>query len=155
MTGGARETPAKGLQIDSTYIPGNTNVVIPVSLIQRDPRWWQQGEEFVPERFGELRKEMGTDEAPYLPFSLGTLTRLQTSISRFSKLTLDSVGVYNCPGKNLAMMSLRTSLSMIAQSFNTEFAPGETGERFEEEKLDTLTVTLPPLYLKFTPRDST
>jgi len=79
MTGGARETPAKGLQIDSTYIPGNINVVMPVYLIQRDPRWWQQGEEFVPERFGELRKEMGTDEAPYLPFSLG---RLQTSISR-------------------------------------------------------------------------
>lgn len=40
---------------------------------------------------------------------------------------------------------------MIAQNFHVEFAPGETGERFEEEKLDTLTVTLPPLYLKFTP----
>lgn len=66
-------------------------------------------------------------------------------------MTFVSVGVYNCPGKNLAMMSLRTSLSMIAQNFHVEFAPGETGERFEEEKLDTLTVTLPPLYLKFTP----
>lgn len=64
------------------------------------------------------------------------------------------VGVYGCPGKNLAMMSLRTSLSMIAQSFDVEFAPGETGQRFGEEKLDTLTVTLPPLYLRFTPRDS-
>ncbi|KAI1511990.1 Cytochrome P450 [Pyrenophora tritici-repentis] len=133
MTGGARETPAKGVQIDDTYIPGNTNVVIPVSLIQRDPRWWQQAEEFVPERFGELKQEMETEGAPYLPFSLG---------------------VYSCPGKNLAMMSLRTALSMIAMSFDVGFAPGETGVRFEEEKLDTLTVTLPPLYLKFTPRES-
>jgi cytochrome P450 len=72
LTGGARETPAKGIQVDDTYIPGKTNVMIPVSLIQRDPRWWQQAEEFVPERFGEKRVEMETDQAPYLPFSLGT-----------------------------------------------------------------------------------
>ncbi|RMZ68015.1 cytochrome P450 [Pyrenophora seminiperda CCB06] len=134
MITGVRETPAKGLQIDDTYIPGGTNVIMPVFLIQRDPRWWQQGEEFVPERFGELREEMGTDGAPYMPFSLGP---------------------YNCPGKNLAMMSLRISLSMIAQNFDVEFAPGQTEETLDEEKLDTLTVTLPPLYLKFTPRGST
>jgi cytochrome P450 len=71
LTGGARETPAKGIQIDGEHIPGNTNVIIPVSLIQRDPRWWQQAEDFIPERFGEKRAEMDTDNAPYLPFSLG------------------------------------------------------------------------------------
>jgi cytochrome P450 len=72
LTGGARETPSKGIQIGDTYIPGNTNLVIPISLIQRDARYWPQAEEFVPERFGERRAEMGTDKAPYLPFSLGT-----------------------------------------------------------------------------------
>jgi cytochrome P450 len=71
LTGGARVTPAKGIQIEDTYIPGDTNVVVPVSLIQRDPRWWQRADEFVPERFGEAREEMGTAQAPYLPFSLG------------------------------------------------------------------------------------
>jgi cytochrome P450 len=71
LTGGARETPAKGIQVDDTYIPGDTNVVIPVSLIQRDPRRWQQAEEFVPERFGKKRLDMETDQAPYLPISLG------------------------------------------------------------------------------------
>jgi cytochrome P450 len=71
LTGGARETPAKGIMVDSTFIPGKTNVVIPISLIQRDPRWWQQAEDFIPERFGEKRAEMETDKAPYLPFSLG------------------------------------------------------------------------------------
>jgi len=133
LTGGARETPAKGIQIDDTYIPGNTNVVIPVSLIQRDPRWWQQAEDFVPERFGEKRLEMETDQAPYLPFSLGA---------------------YSCPGKNLAQMSLRISLSMIAQNFDVSFAPGENGEAFEKEIMDTFTVTLPALQLRFTPRKS-
>jgi cytochrome P450 len=71
LTGGARETPAKGIQVGETYIPGNTNVVVPISLIQRDARYWPQPNEFVPERFGEKRAEMETDKAPYLPFSLG------------------------------------------------------------------------------------
>ncbi|OAK99635.1 cytochrome P450 [Phaeosphaeriaceae sp. SRC1lsM3a] len=133
LTGGARETPSKGIQVGDTLIPGHTNVVIPIWLIQRDARFWPQAEEFIPERFGERRKEMGTDNAPYLPFSLGA---------------------YSCPGKTLAQLSLRTSLSMIAQSFDVSFAPGETGHTFDKEMLDTFTVTLPPLQLRFTPRSN-
>jgi cytochrome P450 len=74
LTGGARETPAKGIQVDDTLIPGKTNVVVPVSLIQRVPRWWQQAEDFIPERFGEKKVAIETDQAPYLPFSLGKST---------------------------------------------------------------------------------
>ncbi|KAF2845119.1 cytochrome P450 [Plenodomus tracheiphilus IPT5] len=132
LTGGARETPAGGIQIDETFIPGYTNVAIPVSLIQRDPRWWKQGEDFIPERFGEARIEMATNNAPYLPFSLG---------------------VYGCPGKNLAILSLRIALSMIAQCFDISLAPGESGEQFEKEVLDTFTVTLPPLQMVFNQRN--
>jgi cytochrome P450 len=73
LTGGARETPSKGLQIGETFLPGNTNVLVPTWLIHRDERYWQQPEEFIPERFGDKRVEMGTDNAPYLPFSLGKL----------------------------------------------------------------------------------
>jgi hypothetical protein len=72
LTGGPRETPLKGIVVEGTYIPGKVNVVIPTWLIQRDARWWQQPEDFIPERFGERRGEMGTEKAPYLPFSLGT-----------------------------------------------------------------------------------
>jgi|SRR5690242_12988745 len=132
LTGGPRETPSKGTQIDEVFIPGNTNVLIPTALIHRDQRWWPEPHDFVPERFGERRLEMRTDQAPYLPFSLGA---------------------YNCPGKNLAQMSLRIALSVIAQSFDISFAPGETGEAFDKELLDTFTVTLPRLYLQFKPRE--
>jgi cytochrome P450 len=69
--GGPRETPATGLHIGNVYIPGNVTVSVPYLLIQRDPRWWKEAERFVPERFGERRIEMGTDEAPWLPFTLG------------------------------------------------------------------------------------
>jgi hypothetical protein len=41
---------------------------------------------------------------------------------------------------------------MIAQKFDVSFAPGETGETFDNEMLDTFTVTLPPLQLQMTPR---
>ncbi|KAF1347461.1 putative benzoate 4-monooxygenase cytochrome P450 [Lizonia empirigonia] len=133
LTGGPRETPSKGVQIDEVFIPGNTNVLVPVSLIHRDPRWWQEAQDFVPERFGERRVEMGTDQAPYLPFSMGA---------------------YSCPGKNLAQLSLRIALSTIVQNFDISFAPGETGEKFDKEMLDTFTVTLPPLQLQFNPREN-
>ena len=71
LASGPREVPAKGLNIDDMYIPGGSNVIIPLYLIHKDPRWWQQGEEFIPERWGERRTEMGTEGAPYMPFSLG------------------------------------------------------------------------------------
>lgn len=71
LNGGPRETPTKGIQVDEVYIPGNTNITVPIQLIHKDPRWWQQGEDFIPERFGEKQAEMGTEKAPYLPFSLG------------------------------------------------------------------------------------
>jgi hypothetical protein len=41
---------------------------------------------------------------------------------------------------------------MIAQNFDVSFAPGEDGVEFDNEILDTFTVTLPPLQLQFAPR---
>lgn len=71
LVGGPRETPAQGITIDDVHIPGGINVLVPLQHIHRDPRYWKDAEEFIPERFGENRAEMGTDNAPYLPFSLG------------------------------------------------------------------------------------
>ncbi|KAF2112705.1 cytochrome P450 67 [Lophiotrema nucula] len=132
LNGGPRETPVEGIQIDEVVIPGKTNVLVPVLLIQKDPRYWPQTEDFIPERFGEKRAEMETDNSPYLPFSLGA---------------------YSCPGKNLAQLSLRISLSSIVSNFDVSFAPNETGENFYNEILDTFTVTLPSLDLRFIPRN--
>lgn len=130
LVAGSRETPEAGLQIDEVHIPGNTNVLVPVYNIQRDPRYWPQAGEFVPERWGDRRSEMGTDKAPYFPFL---------------------AGAYSCPGKNLAYMSLRVALSTLVQKFDISFAAGETGTDFENNALDTFVITLPPLHLTFTP----
>ncbi|CAG8213831.1 unnamed protein product [Penicillium olsonii] len=127
MTGGYRVTPEEGITVDEVYIPGDVNVFVPVQLVQTDERYYTNAKDFIPERWNEKR-EMCTDGAPFFPFVLGP---------------------YSCPGKNLAMLSLRISLSTLVQSFNIGFAPGETGEAFEKQTLDTFTTTLPSLRLEF------
>jgi len=69
-----------------------------------------------------------------------------------SNMTDNFLGHYGCPGKSLAQLSLRISLSAIAQNFDVEFAPGEDGVKFDNDPLDTFTVTLQPLQLQFKPR---
>lgn len=71
IQGMPRETPPQGIQIGEKWIPGYVNVSVPVTLIQRDPRWWRQPNEFIPERWTERREEMGTEGAPWFPFQLG------------------------------------------------------------------------------------
>ncbi|KXJ88976.1 cytochrome P450 [Microdochium bolleyi] len=131
MLAGPRETPPEGLQIDEVYIPGGVNVLVPTGQIQRDARYWQQADEFIPERWGDRKEEMGTDESPYLPFLLGG---------------------YICPGRYLARHIVRAALSTILLNFDVSFGPGETGEAFDKDMLDTFVITLPPLSLCFTPR---
>jgi len=132
LTGGYRVTPVNGIQVDEVYIPGDTIVFVPTQLIQTDPRYYADPLEFIPERQGERREEMKTDGAPYYPFS---------------------TGAYSCPGKNLAIMTLRIVLSRMAQQFSLAFAPGETGNNFDKEALDTFSTTLPPLMVQVTSRD--
>ncbi|KAE8385890.1 hypothetical protein BDV23DRAFT_164160 [Aspergillus alliaceus] len=38
-------------------------------------------------------------------------------------------------------MTLRIAISIIAEHYNISFAPGETGEAFEQGVLDTFTTT--------------
>lgn len=73
IQGTPRETPSQGIHVGDTYIPGHVIVSVPNILIQRDPRWWKQPDEFIPERFTERREEMGTDDSPWIPFQIGEL----------------------------------------------------------------------------------
>lgn len=62
------------------------------------------------------------------------------------------IGAYSCPGKNLAIQSLRIAISVIVQQYNVSFAEGETGEDFDKNALDTFTTMLPPLKVQFSRR---
>lgn len=67
--------------------------------------------------------------------------------------TLHHPGLHTCPGKNLAWMSMRTTLSKIAQHFDLSFGPGESGDHFDTEALDCFTMAVTPLMVRFTSRD--
>lgn len=49
-------------------------------------------------------------------------------------------------------MTLRIALSRVAQQFNLAFAPGETGNKFDEDAMDTFTTTLSSLMVQVTQR---
>lgn len=153
LVAGSRETPAGGIQIDEVHIPGNTNVLVPIYHIQRDPRYWKQAEEFIPERWGDRRVEMETDKAPYFPFLFGKYQGSPFSVfpGCFQDLSNACSGAYTCPGKNVANMSLRIALAKLVLKYDISFAPGEDGEAFVKDSLDTFVVTLPPLQMQFTP----
>ncbi|OQU95023.1 hypothetical protein CLAIMM_01292 [Cladophialophora immunda] len=122
-----RITPPQGLQIDEVYIPGDTIVGVPVHTLQRDPRYFERPLEFIPERW----EQTSVEKSPFFPFSKGA---------------------FGCVGKQLAMMELRMVLSRVALGFDIAFAAGEDGIKFDTEVLDTFTLTLPALKMKFTPR---
>lgn len=123
-----RVSPPSGLQIDEVFIPGNVNLSVPTYAIQRDPRYWDDPLEFVPERWENL----SPDRAPFFPFTRGK---------------------YACPGKNLAMMELVMVISRVALTYETEFPSAAVAEKFEKEALDTFTMAVPDLPLIFRRRE--
>ncbi len=151
MTGGYRVTPAQGLQIDEVHVPGDINVFVPSQVIQRDPRYFEKPLDFMPERWSDKRGQLTSGNIPYMPFSLGTPI---TNSYEVDNVLTSSTGAYSCPGKNLALMVLRSAVSRIALQFDIAFAPGETGQDFDLKAMDTFTTTLPPLRLQFSPRQS-
>lgn len=140
-----RVTPATGLWVDDVYIPGDTNVIVPAYAIHRDPRYFEGPNEFIPERWLDESWERIKNKAAYAPFSSGKCN-LWTGATLLILNAL-CTGVYGCIGKNLALMQLRSIISRVALNFNLWFAPGETGESFDKDALDTFTLNLPPLQL--------
>lgn len=62
-------------------------------------------------------------------------------------------GPYNCVGKQLAFMEIRSVTSSILRRYNVALAPGQTKEDFVNGMVDGFTVACPKLDLIFTPRE--
>lgn len=63
-----------------------------------------------------------------------------------------STGPYNCVGKQLAFMEIRSVTSSILRRYNVALAPGQTREAFLDDMVDGFTIACPKLELIFTPR---
>ncbi|KAJ5675976.1 hypothetical protein N7462_008873 [Penicillium macrosclerotiorum] len=130
-SGQPRLTPPEGLQIDEVWIPGETIVVVPQYVLQRDERHFPSGSNFIPERWLDEKKYLIKHEESFFPFQLGR---------------------YGCVGKQLALMQLRGVISRIAYDFDIAFAAGEDGVAFDSDSKDTFTFTIDPLQLVFSER---
>lgn len=87
--------------IGGYHIPANANLILPIYVIQRDPRWWPDPERFDPERFAPELSD-SRHRFAYLPFGGGP--RL-------------------CIGSSFAMMEAQLVLATIAQRYRLRLLP--------------------------------
>lgn len=63
-----------------------------------------------------------------------------------------SPGPYNCIGRPLALLNLRTTLARLIMTFDVKFAHGEDGEKFTQNARDAFILFMGELNLTFTKR---
>lgn len=80
------------MQMGEYWVPKGTPVQINVWAMQRDERWWQDAQAFMPERW--LGDRSGRDRSggmAYLPFGLGPRMCIGIKLARESYLTVSLI----------------------------------------------------------------
>lgn len=124
-----------------------------------DERNFECPNEFIPERWTS-KPELTKNASVYSPFSIGKYpiscgsnTTPHHFLSCVLVAEIRSTGPYNCVGKNLAFMEIRSVTSSILRRYNVALGPGQTKEQFVDGMVDGFTVACPKLELIFTPRE--
>jgi hypothetical protein len=81
-----------------------------------------------------------------LPHSLEVLPSYFTFEA---KVNVCFIGTYNCIGKGMALMSVRTTAALIATQFDVRLGPGEDGSDLLERTEDIFTLSMGKLELVF------
>ncbi|KAI8960829.1 cytochrome P450 [Daldinia sp. FL1419] len=92
-TGGYRQSPPTGMNINGVYIPGNVTMAAPRYSLPRLDSSYEGPDQFIPERW-TTRPEMVKDARGFAPFSQGR---------------------FNCIGKNLAMTEMRFAVALLVK----------------------------------------
>lgn len=87
-------------------IPAKANLIVPIYVIHRDPRWWPDPERFDPERFTP-EQSANRHKFAYLPFGGGPRV---------------------CIGSNFAMMEAELVLATVAQRYRLRLVAGHNVE---------------------------
>lgn len=99
------------LVVNGYLIEPKTIVYVNVLAIHRDPKVWENPDEFLPERFLDNDIQYKGHDFEYIPF--GTGRRI-------------------CPGINMAVTTLELVISNLLYSFDWELPPG-----IKKEDIDT------------------
>ena len=84
-------------------IPKNTNVMIPMFLINRDPEIWENPTEFNPNRFDGKAEAFTSAKNGFFPFGYGTRT---------------------CIGNTLSILESGVMISQLLRKYRIKAAPG-------------------------------
>ncbi|KAK8333856.1 hypothetical protein V6Z11_A10G234200 [Gossypium hirsutum] len=101
-------------------IPSNTTVLINAWAIQRDPKWWENPEEFIPERFENSSIDFKGQDFQLNPFGFGRR---------------------RCPGIAFGVASIEFVMANLLYWFDWKLPAGETAENMDMAELYGLTVT--------------
>ena len=104
-----REARVKS-EIGGYQIPANTKVMINVWKIGRDPKYWINPNNFIPERFSDNAINMLGKDFEFLPFGAGRRM---------------------CPAMNLGLINVELPLAMLLHHFNWELPDGATSETLD------------------------
>ncbi|KAF7130969.1 hypothetical protein CNMCM5793_003904 [Aspergillus hiratsukae] len=120
-----RKTPAEGIQVEGVHIPGEMTVSCPQYVMGRSELCYAQPDEFIPERWYKY-PDLIKHRSAFAPFSLGP---------------------YNCIGRPLALLNLRTTLVKLITTFDVGFALGEDGRAFVQQAQDNFVLVLREILL--------
>ncbi|KAJ5901633.1 L-ornithine-N5-monooxygenase [Penicillium taxi] len=125
-----RKTPPEGITIGDVFIPGDTTVICPQYVLGRSKDVYKNPSEFIPERWS-TRPDLIIEKSAFAPFSTGP---------------------YGCIGRPLALLNIRTTIARLITTFDLSFAPGENGQRFENDAKDAFTIGFGDLMISFRKR---
>ncbi|MED6144544.1 hypothetical protein PIB30_016590 [Stylosanthes scabra] len=89
-------------KVGSMRIPAGVELVLPLLLLHHDGRYWENPQEFNPERFTQGVSKASKDQNAFFPFGWGPRI---------------------CPGQNFAHLESKMALAMILQHFSFHLSP--------------------------------
>lgn len=87
--------------------------------------------------------------SPILKYSFNPLQLAPSTTAKIHQSLIARAGPYGCIGKQLALMELRTVITLLVLNFNVSFAPEEDGNRLFRDTKDIFTLELGELKLAF------
>ncbi|KAH7866575.1 hypothetical protein Vadar_022148 [Vaccinium darrowii] len=110
---------AQSAKLGGYDIPPKTRVFINTWAIQRDPKYWDNPEEFLPERFANNPIDFRGQDFQFIPFGAGRR---------------------GCPGISFGVMEIEDVLASLLYWFDWELPIGEEPEDLEMSEVFGLTV---------------
>ncbi|MBA0870971.1 hypothetical protein Goshw_019570 [Gossypium schwendimanii] len=113
-----RRTSAS-VNLGDYHIPSDTTVLINAWAIQRDPKWWEKPEEFIPERFENSSIDFKGQDFQLIPFGFGRK---------------------GCPGMPFGVASVEYVMANLLYWFDWKLPAGQNANNLDMTELYGLTV---------------